>query len=62
MTPNQYRQALIKLGLTNLDVAPILGIGERHSQRLAATGPVPHLIAKVLQLLIAGKLKMEDLQ
>ena len=62
MTPNQYRSALAQLELTIVGAAPMLGISRRQSQRLAATGPVPPLIAKILHLLVAGRLNKEDLE
>lgn len=61
MTPIQYKKALSKLGLTIVGAAPLLGISRRQSQRIAATGPVPALVGKVLDLLVEGKIQKEDL-
>lgn len=34
----------------------------RQSQRLAASTPIPALVAKVLRLLLAGKITVDDLR
>jgi hypothetical protein len=62
VTPAKYRAALKNLGITIVGAALYFGIGRRQAQRIAAgDGPVPNLVAKVIDLLIAGKLKKEDL-
>lgn len=62
MTSQQYRAALSKLGLTITGAAPLLGLGPRQSQRIAAGGNVPKLVEKVLKLLLKGRISLEDLQ
>lgn len=61
MTTNQYNSGLKKLGITIVGAAPYFGISRRHAQRIAADGPVPDLVAKVMTLMLAGKIKKEDL-
>lgn len=61
MTPTQYANALKKHDITKVGAAPYFGISRRQAQRIAAEGPVPKLIAKVLTLLNDGRLKKEDL-
>jgi hypothetical protein len=62
VTPSKYRAALKSLGITIVGAALYFGIGRRQAQRIAAgTNGVPKLVAKVIELLIAGKLRKEDL-
>jgi len=61
MTPNQYKAALKKLDITIVGAAPYFGISRRQAQRIAADGPVPDLVAKVVRLLVAGTIYKEDL-
>jgi hypothetical protein len=61
MTPTQYRQALKTLDIKIVGATAYFGISRRQAQRIAAEGPVPKLVEKVINLLIDGKLKKEDL-
>lgn len=61
MTINQYNSGLKKLDITIVGAAPYFGISRRHAQRIAAAGPVPPLVAKVMKLLLNGKIQKEDL-
>lgn len=62
MSPTQYRSALKKLDIPIVGAAPLFGISPRQAQRIAADQhPVPRLVAKVLELLISGKIQKEDL-
>jgi hypothetical protein len=62
MTPLQYRTALKKLGINAArGAAPFFGISDRHAQKIAKDGPVPKLVAKVLKLLVEGKISKDDL-
>lgn len=61
MTPTQYKTALKKLDISIVGAAPFFGVSRRQAQRIAAEGPVPKLVAKVLSLLVDGKLQKEDL-
>lgn len=62
MTPAQYKKALSTLGITIVGAAQYFGIGWRQAQRIASgDAPVPKLIAKVVALLLDGKIRKEDL-
>ena len=61
MTPAQYRAALKTLDISVVGAAAYFGISRRQAQRLAGEGPVHKLVEKVVKLLIADKLKKEDL-
>lgn len=53
MTPNQYRAAIEKLGLSQVRAAAFLGVSPRTSQGYAlGEYPVPEAIAKLLRLMI----------
>lgn len=66
MTNKQYAAALKKLGLTTREGGALFGFERRQSQRLAGVGgepaPIPHLVARVVQLLLDGKITQEDLR
>ena len=66
MTNKQYVAALKKLGLTTREAGTLLGFARRQSQRFAGVGgetaPIPHLVGKVVQLLLDGKITMEDVR
>ena len=62
MTPTKYKAAISKLEISIVGAAPFFGISRRQAQRIASgESPVPKLVEKVLTLLLAGKLKKEDL-
>lgn len=61
MTPAQYRAALKTLDITIVGAATYFGGSRRQAQRIAAEGPVPKLVEKVIKFLIDGKLSKEDL-
>lgn len=61
MTANQFRAALTRLGLSQLDAAKLFEVGERTARRWAevgTTGPVSIL----LRLLVTGKVSVEDIR
>ncbi len=61
MTHTQFRAALDKLGLTQLAAARHLRVAGRTVRRWAlAEVPVPPLVVIVLELLLAGKITIED--
>lgn len=60
MTPTAYKAALKRLEITIVGAAPYFGISRRQAQRIAAAGP-SDLVAKVVKLLLDGKIKKEDL-
>ena len=62
MTGKQYANIVRKrLGLTIVGAARYFGCSGRQSQKYAAGTPVPPLLRKVIQLLLNGKIKLEDL-
>jgi len=63
MTYTQYRAALKKLGLTIVGAADPFCLSRRHAQRIAAgDAPIPDLLARVVKLLLAGRLTLADLE
>lgn len=61
MTPIQYKAALKKLAITIVGASSYFGMSRRQAQRIAASGPVPSLVSKVVKLLTEEKIKKEDL-
>lgn len=63
MSPNEYREALTTLNLSQESAAAPLGIGKRTSQGYALGETViPGPTAILLRLLVAGKLSIEDVE
>lgn len=63
MTPEQYRAALVKLELTQVGAAELLGVDGRTSRRYAAgDADIPRPTAKLLRLMLAGKLSVADVE
>lgn len=63
MTKTEYRAAMKRLGLPIYRAGPAFGFTPRQSQKYAAgDAPVPRLLAKVIGLVLAGKLTLEDLK
>ena len=61
MTPTQYRKALEHLGLSQHELADLIGIGRRTSQGYAlGEYPVHPAIAILLRLLVKNKITVED--
>jgi hypothetical protein len=56
-----FRRAIERLGLTQAGAAALVGRSPRASRRWAA-GEVPIAEAIVLQLLLDGKISMEDVE
>jgi hypothetical protein len=53
MTPNQYRSAIEKLGLSQVRAAAFLGVSVRSSHGYArGEYPVPEAVAKLLRLMV----------
>lgn len=53
MTPDQYRIAIAKLGLSQQRAGPVLGVSPRTSQSYAlGETPIPETVAKLLKLMI----------
>jgi hypothetical protein len=61
MTPSQYRQAIARLGLTQVAAGEFL-IGNPRTSRRWALGesPVPRSVALLLRLMIEHDIKPED--
>jgi hypothetical protein len=63
MTAKEYLAALDRLGLSQVGAAPLIGLSRRQAQRLAAgESKVPPAIAKLLRLVLAGKISLDDLR
>jgi hypothetical protein len=61
LTPNQYRAAIAKLGLSQQRAGTWLGIGKRTSQGYAlGEYPVPEPTAKLLRLVIRLKVPLDE--
>lgn len=61
MTPNQYRTALERLGLTQQSAAALLGVSLRTSHEYANGGYIPVAVAKLLRLMIRLKIKPDEI-
>ena len=61
MSAAQYQAAIDALGLSHVGAARFLKIGERTSRRYVAGGAIPYAVALLLNLMIARKIKPEDL-
>ena len=57
MTPNQYRNALDALGLTQESAAQFLDVSLRTSHGYANGSPIPESVVKLLRLMIKLGLK-----
>ena len=63
MTPNQFRAALDKLGLSQLGAARLFGTGERTPRRWASgDAEIPEAVAILLRLMLAGKITADDIE
>lgn len=62
MTHVQFRAALDRLGLSQVRAAKLFGVGDRAARTWAAgKRKVPHAVAVLLRLMVAGKITIEDL-
>lgn len=61
MSPNQYRNAIDSMGLTQGDAAIFLGVSIRTSHGYANGDPIPEAVSKLLRLMLKLGLKPEDL-
>ena len=59
MTPEQYKDAIQALGLSQERAGEWLGVSGRTGQNYAAKGP-PEAVAKLLRLMLRLGLKPED--
>lgn len=62
MTANQFKTALARLGLTQVGAARLLKADDRTVRRwIAGERSIPWSIATIIRLLLAGKIKPDDL-
>ncbi len=63
MTPNQFRTALDRLGLSQAKAAALVGADPRTARRwaLGEVG-IPECVAILLRLMLAGKITIEDVE
>jgi hypothetical protein len=63
MTPNQYRHALDRLGLSQAGAAALVGADPRTGRRWAlGERAVPECVAILLRLLVVGKITRDDIE
>jgi len=63
MTPEQYAEAIERLGLSQRGAGVFLKIGERQSRRyIAGDAKIPEPTAMLLRLMIKHGLKPEDIR
>lgn len=63
MRPKQFNAALEQLELTQVGAAELLGFSARTARSYAAGDtPIPEPTAKLLRLLVAGKVTFEDVE
>lgn len=63
MTKREYSAAIEALGLTQVGAAQFLQVGDRTSRRyIAGDTPIPHSVRLLLNLMVARKIKPEDLR
>lgn len=61
MTPNQFKTAIAKLGLSQVKAGHFLGISPRQSRRLiAGDGVVPTSVEKLLRLMLKRGLSVDE--
>lgn len=62
MTPEEYRAALLRLGVSQVQAAVVFGVDERVARRWAkGDRPIPALVVKILRLMLDGKITIGDL-
>jgi hypothetical protein len=62
LNAEQYRDALSRLGLSQVGAAQMFGVNERTSRRWAlGESAVPKLVALVLYLMVRFKVRLADL-
>lgn len=62
MTPEQYRKAIARLGMTIAGAGRFLGVNERTTRRWASEGPIPGAVGKLLRLMVRLKLNPDDVK
>jgi hypothetical protein len=61
MTAAQYQATIDALGLSQVGAARFLKIGERTRAAMSRGGAIPYAVELLLNLMIARKIKPEDL-
>ena len=63
MNPSDFRATLKSLGLSQVGASRLFGVTDR-IVRMWGVGdrPVPDLVAKVLRLVVAGKISLDDVR
>lgn len=63
MTPNQYRAAIEKLGLSQRGAGTFLGVDERTSRRWAGgEAEIPEAVGKLLRLMVRLGLSPDEVK
>jgi DNA-binding transcriptional regulator YiaG len=63
MTPNQYAEAIERLGLSQRGAGRFLGVDERTSRKwIAGDARIPNSVAKLLRLMIERELTPDDVR
>jgi hypothetical protein len=63
MTPNQFRKALERLGLTQTEAAPLLGVQPRAVRRwLAGDREIPNASVILVLLMLNGIVARQDIE
>lgn len=63
MSPNQYRTAIEKLGLSQRAAGAFLGVDERTSRRWAGgEAEIPEAVGKLLRLMVRLELQPRDVK
>lgn len=62
MTAEDYRAAIVALGMTQHETAEFLGVSIRTANGYANSQPVPLYTAKLLRLMVRLELKPEDVK
>lgn len=63
MTPNQYRAAIEKIGLSQRSAGTFLGVDERSSRRWASgEAEIPEAVGKLLRLMVKLGLSPDEVK
>jgi hypothetical protein len=63
VTPNQYKSAIDRLGLSQVGAARFLGVDDRTSRRwISGERDVPEPVSRFLRYLIAAKVTPDEVE
>lgn len=62
MTPEQYRDALQMLGISQPEAGKVFGFNDRASRRYAAGQEIPWSLEMLLNLMIAKHITVDDIE